>query len=99
MKVRKLFLLSLALALSAVALRCAATGQFEDGYRMMRETGLKHFPAEQSGRGALLLYISLPLAFASAACIFASHRRREPAWRWVTIGLLAIYLVVSFAPA
>src|ERR1700679_2383926 len=99
MKARKIFFLSLALALFAVALRLAALGQFEDGYRMMREAGLHQFPPEQAHRGAFLLYISLPLALISAACVVVSYRRREPAWRWVTIGLLGVYLLVSFAPA
>ena len=99
MKVRMIFLLSLAFALLAVALRLGALGQFQDGYRIMRETGLHEFPAVQSRRGAFLLYISLPLALVSAACVFVSRRRREPAWRWITIGLLGIYLLVSFAPA
>jgi hypothetical protein len=99
MKARKVFLFSLALALFALALRIGALGQFQEGYRMMRESGLHQFPTEQSRRGAFLLYVSLPLAVMSAACVFVSRRRREPAWRWVTIGLLGLYLLVSFAPA
>ena len=99
MKARKIFFLSVAFAVLAVAMRLGALGQFQDGYRVMREAGVHQFPAEQSRRGALLLYISVPLALASAAFVFVSHRRREPAWRWVTIGLLGIYLLVSFAPA
>ena len=92
------FLISLVLVLFALALRLGALGQFQQGYRMMRESGLRTFPEEQSRRGALLLYLSLPLAVASAASIFVSRRRREPAWRWVTVGLLGLYLLVSFAP-
>lgn len=99
MKLRKIFFLSLAFALLAVALRLGALGELQDGYRMMNQQGLHHFPAEQSHRGALLLYSSLPLALMSAACVFVSHRRREPAWRWITVALLGIYLLVSFAPA
>ena len=99
MKARKIFFLSVAFAILAIALRLGALGQFQDGYRVMRETGVHQFPADQSRRGALLLYVSVPLALASAAFVFVSHRRREPAWRWVTIGLLGIYLLVSFAPA
>ena len=99
MKARKIFFLSVAFAFLAVALRLGALGQFQDGYRVMRESGVHQFPAEQSRRGALLLYISAPLALVSAVCVFVSYQRREPAWRWVTIGLFGIYLLVSFAPA
>ena len=99
MRVRKIFFVSVAFAVVAVALRLGALGQFQDGYRVMSETGVHHFPAEQSRRGAFLLYVSVPLALVSAACVFVSHRRREPAWRCVTIGLLGIYLLISFAPA
>jgi hypothetical protein len=98
-KRRIAFLISLVLVLLALALRLGALGQFQEGYRLMRESELLTFPAEQSGRGALLLYLSLPLAVASAAFVFVSRRRREPAWRWVTVGLLGLYLLVSFAPA
>jgi len=99
MKPRKIFFLSVAFAIFAVWLRLGALGQFQDGYRVMRETGVHQFPAEQSRRGALLLYFSVPVAMVSAACVFVSHQRREPAWRWVTMALLGIYLLVSFAPA
>jgi hypothetical protein len=99
MKARKIFFVSVAFAVLAVALRLGALGQFQDGYRVMRETGVHQFPAEQSHRGAFLLYVSVPLALLSAACAFISYRRREPAWRWITIGLLGIYLLISFAPA
>ena len=99
MKERMVFLISLVLVFFALALRLGALGQFQEGYRMMRETGLRNFPVEQSRRGALLLYFSLPLAAASAVCVYVSRRKREPAWRWVTNGLLGLYLFVSFAPA
>ena len=99
MKARWIFFLSLVLVLLAVVLRLGALGQFQDGYRIMRETGLHQFPPEQAHRGAFLLYISLPLALAGAVCVFVSYRRREPAWRWFAIGLLGVYLLVSFAPA
>jgi hypothetical protein len=98
-KARKIFFASLALAILALALRLGALGQFQDGYRILRETGLHEFPPEQAHRGAFLLYASLPLALASAVCVFASCRRREPAWPWVAIGFLGVYLLVSFAPA
>jgi hypothetical protein len=99
-KLRKIFCLSLVLALVAIALRFGAQGQFEYGYRLMRETGLHQFPLEQSRSGSFLLYISMPVALLSAVCVVVSFRRREPAWRGVTIVLLALYLVILFfAPA
>jgi hypothetical protein len=55
--------------------------------------------SEQSRRGAVLMYASLPFAVAGAALVFISFRRREPAWRWITLGLLGLYLLVSIAPA
>src|SRR4051812_44947149 len=98
MKARSAFLLSVAFVLVALSFRLGALGQFQEGYRIRRETGQREFPAEQSRRGAALLYASLPVAVISAVCVFISFRRREPAWRWVTVGLLGLYLLVSFAP-
>src|SRR4051794_16084876 len=99
MKARWAFLFSVVLVLLAFSLRLAALGQFQEGYQIRRETGNRDFPVAQSRRGAVLLYSSLPLAVASAVFIFISFRRREPAWRWITVCLLALYILVSFAPA
>ncbi|MDB6121442.1 MAG: hypothetical protein JWQ71_435 [Pedosphaera sp.] len=99
MKVRLAFCLSLVFVLIALSLRFAALGQFQEGYRIRAQTGQREFPSQQSHRGALLLYLSLPLAAASAACMLISYRKKEPAWRWLTIGLLIVYLLISFAPA
>jgi hypothetical protein len=99
LKIRSAFLLSLLLALIALLLRYGALGQFQEGYRIRAQTEQREFPAQQAHRGAILLYSSLPLAAASAAFTFISYRRREPAWHWITLGLLAFYLIVSFAPA
>jgi hypothetical protein len=98
-KNRAAFIVSVSLVLIALSLRLWALGQFQEGFRIRAQTGQRDIPAEQSQRGALLLYVSLPLAIAGAASVVISYRRREPAWRWVTVGLLGLYLLVSFAPA
>jgi len=98
-KTRLAFLLSVVLTLLALSLRLGALGQFQEGYRIRAQTGQRAIPAEQSRRGALLLYASLPLAATGLVSVFISYRRREPARRWITVGLLGLYLLVSLAPA
>jgi hypothetical protein len=99
MKSRIAFFVSLLLVLVALCLGAAAKGQLELGYRMMRELGLKKFPEAQSDRGALLLYTSFTLAAASLVCLVISYRKREPAWRWIVVVLLGLFLLISIAPA
>ena len=98
MRTRLAFILSITLALLALALLFEGRGQLEQGYRIRRDTGQSAFPAEQSNRGAVMLYTSIPLAIASAVCAVLSRRRREPAWRWVTVVFLCLYLFVMLAP-
>src|ERR1043165_1303331 len=99
MRARQAFVLSIALVLLALSLRLAALGQLQEGYRIRRESGQRDFPVAQSRSAAWLLYSSVPLAAASTVFLFVSFRRREHAWRWITACLLALYLLVSLAPA
>jgi len=99
MQTRIAFLFSLPFVLFALGLSFGARGQLERGYQLMRDSGVQKFPVEQSHRAALLLYTSFPLAAASLAFLVVSYRRREPAWRWIIIVLLGLYLLVSFSPA
>jgi hypothetical protein len=99
MRAHAAFLMSVVLVLVALSLRLGALGQFQEGYRIRAQKGQREVPAEHSRRGALFLYASLPLAIAAVISVFISYRRREPAWRWVPVGLLGLYVLVSFAPA
>jgi len=75
-KTRSAFFLSLAFVLVGLSLRLGALGQFQEGYRIRAQSGQRDFPAQQSRRGAALLYASLPFAIASAVYAFVSYRRR-----------------------
>jgi hypothetical protein len=47
-------------------------------------------------RGALLGYIGLTFALASAAFAVASQRKHEPARRVVVVGVLVLYVMLLF---
>jgi len=49
-------------------------------------------------RGGWFIYPAWVLAVGGVACLVASYRRREPAWRWTVMVLLALFLLLGLAP-
>ena len=98
MKSRAAFLCSIVFVLCALSFLFAARGQIERGFRAKLTSDANHSPQPHFKAGALFLYVSIVLALASAIATFLSKRKHEPAWRWVTIVLLALYLFIVFAP-
>ena len=97
MKLRSMFLVSLALVIAAVLLVLEARGQLEQGVRAW-QSGDRDLFRQFSHRGAWLLYPAWALAVGGAACLFVSHRKREPGWRWVVLVVLGLFLLFSLSP-
>jgi len=92
-----MFLLSLVLTLGALVMVLAGRGQLEQAFRAWH-AGHHQLFQEFAHRGAWLLYPAWALAAGSAACLFASYRRREHAWRWAVVILLVFFLLLGLAP-
>ena len=45
------------------------------------------------------IYPAWRLAAGGVACLFASYRRRERAWRWTVVVLLVLFLLLGLAPS
>ena len=105
MNIRRFFLLSLALAVLALGLQFTAMSQRSHGLHMRVQaiTGAtpnrmiaKAEADRHSQRAAVLGYIGLAFALASAALGILSARRQEPARRSVVLGTLLAYLLLQF---
>ena len=93
MKARSMFLLSLILMAGALILVLRGRGQLEEGFRSWR-SGDRELFRQFAHRGAWLLYPAWVLAAGGVACLFASYRRRERAWRWTAVVLLVLLVLV-----
>src|SRR5262252_6251817 len=100
MRSRLAFSVSIASVFVALIFLFAGRGQLEEGYRIRSQTGTGcgAFPAHQSFFGAAFIYSSVPFAIGSLVCTFLSWRRRESAWRWISIVLLCFYMLVLVSP-
>lgn len=105
MRVRLFFTTSLILAVLAIGVHLSALGQFSRSVQAIAHAATLTEPAKGAAsadtesfirRGSEFLYIGYALAVGSAACVIASARRREPARRPLTIGLLMFYAVLQF---
>jgi hypothetical protein len=97
MKARSMFLSSLMLMVGALLMVLAGRGQLNEAMEAWRNGDhelFRHF----AHRGAWLLYPAWALAAGGVACLFASYRRRERAWRWTALVLLALFLLLGLAP-
>src|SRR5438094_9739557 len=104
MSTRRFFLLSLSLAILAVGLHLTAMSQTSRGLRIRASvtapesyrTTARAVASTYSSRGAVLSYIGLCFALASAAFVAVSARKHEPARRVVVFGLLVCYIMLPF---
>ncbi len=97
MKARSKFLLSLILMVGALLLVLEGRGQLEEAFRAWR-SGDRELFRQFAHRGAWFLYPAWALAAGGVACLFASYRRRERAWRWTVLVLLGLFLLFGLAP-
>ena len=105
MKMRKFFLVSLALVVVAVGLHLTAMSQISQGLLIgaravtLPESERAAARVETSrffSRGSVIGYIGLLFALASVAFVVVSARRHEPVWRSLTFALLIFYVILLF---
>jgi hypothetical protein len=94
---RRLFLLSLVLAFGALFLVLRGRAQLSESFQAWHGGDREVF-REFAHRGGWFLYPAWAIAAGSAACLVASYRRRERAWRWTVMVLLGLFLLLGLAP-
>ena len=97
MKVRLMFLLSLILMLGALLMVLKGRGQLNEAFQAWHSGDHELF-RQFARRGRWFLYPAWALAAGGMACLFASYRRRERAWRWMVVVLLGLFLLLGLAP-
>jgi hypothetical protein len=97
MKARLMFLLSLVLVVGALVMVCRGRAELNEAFRAWH--GGDHEAFRQfAHRGRWFLYPAWALAAGGVACLIASYRRRERAWRWTVVVLLGLFLLLGLAP-
>jgi hypothetical protein len=97
MKARLMFLLSLILMLLALLMVLKGRGQLNEAFQAWHSGDHELF-RQFAHRGRWFLYPAWALAAGGVACLFISYRRRERAWRWMVVVLLALFLFFGLAP-
>jgi len=97
MKARSMFLLSLVLMVGALLMVLKGRGQLSEAFQAWH-SGDREVFREFANRGRWFIYPAWALAAGAVACLFVSHRRREQAWRWTVLALLALFLLFGLAP-
>lgn len=98
MKVRSMFLLSLILMVGALFLVLRWRGLANLAFQAWHRGDQEVFH-QFARRGLWFICPAWALAVGGGACLFASYRRRERAWRWTAVALLALFLLFALAPA
>ena len=97
MKARSMFLLSLILMVGALLMVLQGRAQLNESFQAWHGGDREVF-REFAHRGGWFIYPAWALAAGGVACLFASHRRRERAWRWTVAVLLGFFLLFALAP-
>ena len=104
---RWIYLVSLALALSAFCIQWASIDGYLDARKQQTQNFLHHLETPDFSADALLhksrmlSYCAVPIAATSAFCLFLSCRRKEPialAWRCGVTIVLAYYFYGLIGP-
>jgi len=97
MKRRWAFCLALVFAVVAFCLQFWSVGGYITAKKQLTEDFIRHVETGNPVAEALLQRsevvskAGMPVAVTSILCLFLSHRRREPAWRWPVGLLLCLY--------
>ncbi len=97
MKARSMFLLSLILMVGALFLVLRWRRLLNLGFQAWHRGDQEVF-RQFARRGLWFICPAWALAAGGGACLFASYRRREGAWRWTAVVLLALFLFLTLAP-
>jgi hypothetical protein len=97
MKARLMFLLSLILMVGALLMVLRWRSLLNEAFQAWHR-GDREIFRQYALRGAWFLYPAWALAAGGLACLFASHRRRERAWRWMVVVLLGLFLLFALLP-
>ena len=92
-----MFLLSLILMAGALFLVLRWRGLLSVGFQAWHP-GDKEVFEHFARRGFWFICPAWALAAGGGACLFASYRRRERAWRWMAVVLLVVFLFFAVAP-
>jgi lipopolysaccharide export LptBFGC system permease protein LptF len=109
MKKRWAFFLSVTLGGLALFLQFQSVGDYLEASKRVAShfdpaTGIETPAPHNSLAEALFLRskmasnFGVPVAAMSALCLFLSHRRKEPAWRWIVGLLLCLYSYLLLGP-
>jgi hypothetical protein len=105
MKKRWVFYVSLVLGALALTAVLHSVIQYSDAHRQLNQLYLAQgFGAHSPAAEALLSdsrtwsFFSVVLAIGSGFCLFLSHRRKEPAWRWGVVAILCLYSYLLLGP-
>jgi hypothetical protein len=105
MKIRRFSLASLALAVLAVGLQVTAMAHYSRGAQTIAQganlpqkaqAALSVEARNYASRGQVIAGIGIAFAVTSVGFAVMSGRRHEPAWRPLTLVLLALYLMLQF---
>ncbi len=97
MKARSMFLLSLILMFGALLMVLRGRSQLNESFQAWH-SGEHEVFRQFAHRGGWFIYPAWALAVGGVACLFASYRRHEPAWRWTVVALLVLFLLFGLAP-
>lgn len=92
-----MFLLSLILMCGALLMVLRGRAQLNESFQAWHRGDHEVFRSF-AHRGGWFIYPAWALAAGGLACLFASYRRRERAWRWTVVVLLVLFLLLGLAP-
>ena len=105
MKKRWVFSVSLVLGALALTAVLHSVNQYSDAHRQLNQLYLAQGATAHSPAAEALLrtsrtwsFFSIILAIGSGFCLFLSHRRTEPAWRWAVEVILCLYSYLLLGP-
>lgn len=97
MKTRRMFLVALLLILGALSLVLRGRAELSQAFQAWHRGEREEF-ARLAAQARWLLVPAWTLAAGATVFLIASRRRQEPAWRWLVLLLLALFLLLGLLP-
>jgi hypothetical protein len=97
MKARVMFICSVILMFGALAMVLRGRVQLSGSFQAWHGGDHEVF-RDFAHRGGWFIYPAWVLAVGGVACLVASYRRREPAWRWTVAVLVVLFLLLGLGP-